>query len=311
MRRAAIMMSTALIALPALFAGVAQAQDRYGPQAEPSLTPVSYAADRPLLTWPGKQAAPSEETAAPAALPQPAPPAPPPASIYTPPPPPPAPAPVARATPPAPMVAPQASLRAPLPPASPAMASASLDMRPLLPPPPHVTAVTHEPQAASPQIARVVTPKPAVVKSKPVAVAAASTPTPPKPTKAKPKAAVAVAAAKPKPPVAVAVAAAAPAPPEPAEPPHRPWSATGPGLPPHIYSTAREFGEQPDPDPVPLSAQFFADSSGGDLAAPPPPLDPRPVPGSQTVGSTASANTPANRARAIALDTPSPDGSSN
>ena len=49
MRRAAIAMSTAFIALPALFAGVAQAQDRYGPQAEASLTPVSYAADRPML----------------------------------------------------------------------------------------------------------------------------------------------------------------------------------------------------------------------------------------------------------------------
>ncbi len=289
MRRAAITMSTALIALPALFAGAAQAQDRYGPQAGASLTPVSYAADRPLLTWPGKQPAPSDETAVP---PRPAAPmpAPPPASIYTPPPAPlPAPRPpVARVTPPAPMVAPmappvppQASLRAPLPPTKPPMASASLDMRPLIPAKPPVAAVVHTPQPPSPQLVHAAKPKP------------------------KPPAA--------KPPVAIAAAAPAPtpAPPEPPAPPHRPWSPTGPGVPVHFYSTAREFGQQPDPDPVPLSPQFFADSSGGDLAAPPPPLGPRPVPGSQTVGSTATANTAANRARSIALDTPSPDGSSN
>jgi hypothetical protein len=82
-------------------------------------------------------------------------------------------------------------------------------------------------------------------------------------------------------------------------------------VPAHFYSTAREFGLQPDPDPAPLPAQFFADQAGSDLAAAPPPLDPHPVPGSQTVSSTATANTASNRARAIALDTPSPDGSSN
>jgi hypothetical protein len=287
MRRAAITMSTALIALPALFAGAVQAQDRYGPQAEPGVTPASYAADRPMLNWPGKQPAPSEATPAqPASLP-PAPPppvAPPPASIYTPPPAPPAPAPVVRLTapPPAPApmapIAPQASLRAP-PPTSPPMASASLDMRPLLPAKPPVAAVvTHTPPPPSPQLARAAKPKP------------------------QPAAA--------RPPVAVAAAAAAPAPSEPAQPP-RVWNPHGPGLPAHFYSTAREFGQQPDPDPAPLPAQFFTDSAGGDLAAPPPPLSPRAVPGSQTVNSTASANTPANRARAIALDTPSPDGSSN
>jgi hypothetical protein len=286
MRRAAIAMSTAFIALPALFAGVAQAQDRYGPQAAASLTPVSYAADRPMLNWPGKQPAPSDETAAPAAPPPPAPP--PAASIYTPPSPPPAPPAVAQVTAPTPTVAPmapppvapQASLRAPPPPTSPPMASASLDMRPLLPAQPPVAPVaSHTPQPPSPQLAHAAKPKPQPAASKP--------------------------------PVAVAAVAPPPAPPEPAEPPHRPWSATGPGLPAHFYSTAREFGQQPDPDPVPLSSQFFADTGGTDLAAPPPPLDPRAVPGSQTVGSTASANTPANRARAIALDTPSPDGSGN
>jgi hypothetical protein len=93
--------------------------------------------------------------------------------------------------------------------------------------------------------------------------------------------------------------------------PARPWNATGAGLPAHIYSVAREFGLKPDPDPAPLPPQFFADQPGSDLAAPPPPLNPHPVPGSQTINSTASANTPANRARAIALDTPSPDGGGN
>jgi hypothetical protein len=93
--------------------------------------------------------------------------------------------------------------------------------------------------------------------------------------------------------------------------PARPWNATGAGLPAHIYSVAREFGLKPDPDPAPLPPQFFADQPGSDLAAPPPPLNPHAVPGSQTINSTASANTPANRARAIALDTPSPDGGGN
>jgi hypothetical protein len=97
----------------------------------------------------------------------------------------------------------------------------------------------------------------------------------------------------------------------------RPWNATGAGLPAHIYSVAREFGYQPDPDPAPdpaatasapLPAQFFANQPGADMAAPPPPLPPTPVPGSQAVNSTAAANTPANRARSIALDTTSPDG---
>ena len=52
--------------------------------------------------------------------------------------------------------------------------------------------------------------------------------------------------------------------------PHKPWSATGPGgVPAHFYSTVREFGLKPDPDPAPLPAQFFTDQSGADLAAPP------------------------------------------
>jgi hypothetical protein len=99
-----------------------------------------------------------------------------------------------------------------------------------------------------------------------------------------------------------------PAPPAPPPPPAETASADQHAhLPPHIYSVARQFGLQPDPDALP--AQFFADQPGSDLAAPPPALPPRPVPGSQTVSSTAPENTPANRARAIALDTPSPDGS--
>jgi hypothetical protein len=280
MRRAAIAISTALIACPALFAGAAQAQDRYGPEATAGLTPVSYGADRPLLNWPGKQPAPSEETAEPPAPPPE--PAPPPANIYTPrtasiytPPPEPSPPPA-----PSPM-APPVSFYTPPQPPSPPVERADLPMRPLLPAPP-----------VAPVASRA-TPAPAA------RIAHAAKPKSPEPA--------------PKAPVAVAAATTAPvsSAPDAAEPPHRPWSPTGPGIPAHFYSTAREFGLKPDPDPVPLSPQFFADSAGADLAAPPPPLDPHAVPGSQTVGSTASANTPANRARAIALDTPSPDGSSN
>jgi len=82
-------------------------------------------------------------------------------------------------------------------------------------------------------------------------------------------------------------------------------------LPPHIYSVARDYGLQPDP--IPLSQDFFASDgstsaqSSPDLAAPPPPLPPRPVPGPQTVGNPSNINTPSNRARAIAEDTPDPD----
>ena len=87
--------------------------------------------------------------------------------------------------------------------------------------------------------------------------------------------------------------------------PTQPVAVAQTGLPPRRYSVDRQYGVQPDP--IPLPAQFFADQAASDLAAPPPPLDPRPVPGAQTVNSAASANTPANRARAIALDTASPD----
>jgi hypothetical protein len=250
MRRAALALSTALIAAPALTLGAAQAQDRYGPQAGAGLTPVSYTSDQPLLSWPGKRPAPTDE----AAPPQPAPPTPP-ASIYTPPPEP-----------------------APPPQPKPPVATASLDMRPMLPA--SRPAPVHTTPAATP--------------TAPVAHA-----TPPKPSKPAPT-----------PPVKVATAA----PQSPAEPdaPRKPWSPTGAGgVPAHFYSTVREFGLKPDPDPAPLPAQFFADQSGGDLAAPPPPLAPHPVPGSQTIDSTATANTASNRARAIALDTPSPDGSDN
>jgi hypothetical protein len=81
-------------------------------------------------------------------------------------------------------------------------------------------------------------------------------------------------------------------------------------LPPHIYSVARDYGLKPDP--IPLPTQFFQDqSSDTDLAAPPPALPPRPVPGAQTVNNPSSINTPSNRARAIAEDTPSPDDDSS
>jgi hypothetical protein len=76
-------------------------------------------------------------------------------------------------------------------------------------------------------------------------------------------------------------------------------------LPPHIYSVARQYGLTPDP--IPLPTQFFADQSDTDLASPPPPLPPRPVPGAPTVNNPSSINTPSNRARAVAEDTPDPD----
>jgi len=68
---------------------------------------------------------------------------------------------------------------------------------------------------------------------------------------------------------------------------------------PHFYSVHREFGLTPDP--IPLPRQFFADSAGADLAAPPPPLDPHPVPGTQA--ATSPLNTAANRARQVELET--------
>jgi hypothetical protein len=67
--------------------------------------------------------------------------------------------------------------------------------------------------------------------------------------------------------------------------------------PPRFYSVHREFGLTPDP--IPLPQQFFADSAATDMAAPPPPLAPHPVPGSQA--ANAAANTPANRTRALEL----------
>jgi hypothetical protein len=325
MRRAAIAISTALIAAPTLFAGAAQAQvqDRYGPPPSPTgLMHVSYGPDRPFLTWPGKQPASSDAPAQPP--PPPLQPAPPPASVYAPPPapsPPPASQPVA---PPVSMykppsepspqparqpMAPRVSAYTPPQPTRPPTADADVPMRPASSPAAPVASVAAP--VPSPQVAhadlRMRPLLPASRPEAPVSSAAVPAPTPrvahtapPKPPGSASKAPVVLATAKP-----------APTLPDAAEPAPKPWSRTGPGLPPHFYSTAREFGLKPDPDQVPLSPQFFSGGSSADLAAPPPPLDPRAVPGSQTVGSTASANTPANRARAIALDTPSPDGSSN
>jgi len=70
------------------------------------------------------------------------------------------------------------------------------------------------------------------------------------------------------------------------------------GTPAHFYSVHRQFGLSPDP--IPLPPQFFADGAV-DLAAPPPPLPPHAVPGSQA--ATSPADTPANRARAVDLQT--------
>ncbi len=76
-------------------------------------------------------------------------------------------------------------------------------------------------------------------------------------------------------------------------------TANAGGLPPHFYSVQREFAAAPETASLPR--QFFADSAGEDLAAPPPPLPPHPVPGSQA--ATSSANTAANRARATDIAT--------
>jgi hypothetical protein len=96
------------------------------------------------------------------------------------------------------------------------------------------------------------------------------------------------------------------APSAPPAPPSRSYASAAPtpaaadgarsSQPPHFYSLHREFGLTPDP--IPLPQQFFADSAAGaDMAAPPPPLPPHPVPGTQAATST--ANTPANRTRAL------------
>lgn len=91
-----------------------------------------------------------------------------------------------------------------------------------------------------------------------------------------------------------------------------PWTSTGRAAatatptaaqttanqPPRFYSVHREFGLKPDP--IPLPQQFFADSAA-DLAAPPPPLAPHPVPGTQA--ATSPLNTAANRAREVDLET--------
>lgn len=72
---------------------------------------------------------------------------------------------------------------------------------------------------------------------------------------------------------------------------------------PHFLTWPGKSGAAPaaaaptGPAPVvALSKQFFA-SDSEDLAAAPPPLMPRPVPGSDAVTNTASANTASNRAR--------------
>jgi hypothetical protein len=80
--------------------------------------------------------------------------------------------------------------------------------------------------------------------------------------------------------------------------PPQPVASASTSQPPRRYSVAREFGLTPDP--IPLPQQFFAEGSP-DLAAPPPPLPPKPVPGTQA--ATSGANTASNRARQVALET--------
>lgn len=54
--------------------------------------------------------------------------------------------------------------------------------------------------------------------------------------------------------------------------------------------------------PVALPKQFFG-ADGDDMAAAPPPLPPRPVPGSPAVTNTSTINTASNRARAAEIMT--------
>jgi hypothetical protein len=55
-------------------------------------------------------------------------------------------------------------------------------------------------------------------------------------------------------------------------------------------------GSAGPPAPVALSRQFFAGSTD-DMAAAPPPLMPRPVPGSPAITNASTINTASNRAR--------------
>jgi hypothetical protein len=71
----------------------------------------------------------------------------------------------------------------------------------------------------------------------------------------------------------------------------QPAAAAASNLPPHFYSVSREFGAKPDP--IPLPAQFFADSGATDLAGPPPPPAPHLIAGQ-------SASSAANVQRATA-----------
>lgn len=100
-------------------------------------------------------------------------------------------------------------------------------------------------------------------------------------------------------PLQAAAAGDTPSPPRWASPSQLASAAPRSGQTPHFYSVHREFGLSPDP--IPLPRQFFADSAATDLAAAPPPLAPHPVAGTQAAASP--ANSPANRARALALDT--------
>lgn len=58
------------------------------------------------------------------------------------------------------------------------------------------------------------------------------------------------------------------------------------GLPPRFYSVQRQYGVTA---PVPLSPQFFADTSSTDLAAPPPAPMPPVLAGQAATGATAAA----------------------
>jgi hypothetical protein len=297
MRRALIAVLPALASVGALLAGPAMAQ---------------Y--DGPFLRWPGKTqpAEPAQPAVQPPA-PQPEPQFQPEAvAPRTAPQPQPQPQPQAMA---APVAAPAISAPVPIPP----LAAATPAMNVAAPPHAVVAFARPQPPQVAPAGARMATVTPEHMRTRvrleagpPVTLAA----------KAPPPAASQIAKATPP---AVQPAQVAKGPPvEPARrvaklkktPPATPTAQTQQAaaepapqhsqLPPHFYSVARQYGVTPDP--IPLPAQFFNNPPDADMAQPPPPLEPHAVPGAQTVNSTATANTPANRARAIALDTQSPDG---
>jgi hypothetical protein len=268
MPRLAAIAVLAALAAPTLgvWTTAASAEDRYGPPTADLATTESGAsgAPAPLLTWPGKSM-PSTVSTPPDAAPVSEPaiePAPPPSRSL----------PVSIYSPPPP---PPAQKFASLGPVN----AGAIRLRGESNPAPLSTPRAPAP-TPMPALSTSATPKP--IAPKPAALAKAA---PPSATAAKPKPSGVTTPVTPPPTVMASAAPAAP--------------VAHAALPPRRYSLHSEFGLTPDP--IPLPKQFFADSATADLAAPPPPLDPHPVPGTQA--ATSPANTAANRARESALET--------